>query len=203
MSSHDAVPREGATAASVTRKTPGKKGAPEPAPLGAVVGEHWRARSVLRTLPDDQNTGLWRTLNQVYAELPGQRPEEISGQLRTIVLPSYQTWCTARRAAQRFGAPLASPIARNPPPTPSPPKLMCVAQLDNCALTSAVLAVALYYNFPTFDSESRSRIYMAVFRTDGVCTYYAHIMHIFVYCISHNILMKCPQMSKGFYKNKP
>ena len=33
-------------------------------------------------------------------------------QLRTIVLPSYQTWCTARRAAQRFGAPLASPIAR-------------------------------------------------------------------------------------------
>ena len=26
---------------------------------------------------------------------------------------------------------------------------------DNCALTSAVLAVALYYNFPTFDSESR------------------------------------------------
>ena len=24
-----------------------KKGTPEPAPLGAVVGEHWRARSVL------------------------------------------------------------------------------------------------------------------------------------------------------------
>ena len=81
-------------------------------------------------------------------------------QLRTIVLPSYQTWCTARRAAQRFGAPLASPIARNPPPTPSPPKVVCVTHVcrDNCALTSAVLAVALYYNFPTFDSESRTRL---------------------------------------------
>ena len=42
-----------------------KKGTPEPAPLGAVVGEHWRARSVLGTLPDGQKTGLWRTLNQV------------------------------------------------------------------------------------------------------------------------------------------
>jgi len=155
VSSHDAVPREGATAASVTRKTPGKKGAPEPAPLGAVVGEHWRARSVLRTLPDDQNTGLWRTLNQVYAELPGQRPEEISGQLRTIVLPSYQTWCTARRAAQRFGAPLASPIARNPPPTPSPPKLMCVAQLDNCALTSAVCWQWLYITISLHSTQNR------------------------------------------------
>ena len=43
----------------------GKKGTPEPAPLGAVVEEHWRARSVLGTLPDGQKTGLWRTLNQV------------------------------------------------------------------------------------------------------------------------------------------
>ena len=43
----------------------GKKGTPEPAPLGAVVGGHWRARSVLGTLPDGQKTGLWRTLNQV------------------------------------------------------------------------------------------------------------------------------------------
>ena len=43
----------------------GKKGTPEAAPLGAVVGEHLRARSVLGTLPDGQKTGLWRTLNQV------------------------------------------------------------------------------------------------------------------------------------------
>ena len=43
----------------------GKKGTPEPTPLGAVVGEHWRAHSVLGTLPDGQKTGFWRTLNQV------------------------------------------------------------------------------------------------------------------------------------------
>ena len=49
----------------LTPQAPEKKGTPEPAPLGAVVGEHWRARSVLRTLPDGQKTGLWRTLNQV------------------------------------------------------------------------------------------------------------------------------------------
>ena len=49
----------------LTPRTPEKKGTPEPAPLGAVVGEHWRARRVLRTLPDGQKTGLWRTLNQV------------------------------------------------------------------------------------------------------------------------------------------
>ena len=49
----------------LTPGTPGKKGTPEPAPLGAVLGEHWRARSVLGTLPDGQKTGLWRTLNQV------------------------------------------------------------------------------------------------------------------------------------------
>ena len=47
----------------------GKKGTPEPAPLGAVLGEHWRARSVPGTLPDGQKTGLWRTLNQV-GEVP-------------------------------------------------------------------------------------------------------------------------------------
>ena len=49
----------------LTPRTPEKKGTPEPAPLGAVIGEHWRARRVLRTLPDGQKTGLWRTLNQV------------------------------------------------------------------------------------------------------------------------------------------
>ena len=49
----------------LTPGAPEKKGTPEPAPLGAVVGEHWRARSVLGTLPDGQKTGLWRTLNQV------------------------------------------------------------------------------------------------------------------------------------------
>ena len=53
----------------LTPSTPGKKGTPEPAPLGAVVGEHWRARSVLGTLPDGQKTGLWRTLNQVEWQL--------------------------------------------------------------------------------------------------------------------------------------
>ena len=34
-----------------------------------VVGEHWRARSVLGTLPDGQKTGLWRTLNQVSSHV--------------------------------------------------------------------------------------------------------------------------------------
>ena len=43
----------------LTPEAPGKKGTPEPAPLGAVVGEHWRARSVLGTLPDGQKTGLF------------------------------------------------------------------------------------------------------------------------------------------------
>ena len=51
----------------LTPGAPGKKGTPEPASLGAVLGEHWRARSVLGTLPDGQKTGLWRTLNQVRA----------------------------------------------------------------------------------------------------------------------------------------
>ena len=54
----------------LTHTPPGKKGTPEPAPLGAVVGGHWRARSVLGTLPDGQKTGLWRTLNQVRAHKP-------------------------------------------------------------------------------------------------------------------------------------
>ena len=45
----------------LTPMTPGKKGTSQPAPLGAVVGEHWRARSVPGTLPDGQKTGLWRT----------------------------------------------------------------------------------------------------------------------------------------------
>ena len=49
----------------LTPPAAGKKGTPEPPPLGAVVGEHWRARSVLGTLPDGQKTGFWRTLNQV------------------------------------------------------------------------------------------------------------------------------------------
>lgn len=57
-------PIGGATAANAPRAAE-KKGTPQPAPLGAVVGEHWRARSVLGTLPDGQKTGLWRTLNQV------------------------------------------------------------------------------------------------------------------------------------------
>ena len=43
----------------------GKKGTPEPSPLGAVVGGHWRARSELGTLPDGQKTGLRGTLHQV------------------------------------------------------------------------------------------------------------------------------------------
>ena len=76
VSSHDAVPREDTSRLvggpsgvqqQLTPRTPEKKGTPEPAPLGAVVGEHWRARRVLRTLPDGQKTGLWRTLNQVRA----------------------------------------------------------------------------------------------------------------------------------------
>ena len=74
MSSRAAVPREDTSRLvggpsgvqqQLTPATPGKKGGPEPAPLGAVLGEHWRARSVLGTLPDGQKTGLWRTLNQV------------------------------------------------------------------------------------------------------------------------------------------
>ena len=47
-------PFGGATAANAPRAAE-KKGTPQPAPLGAVVGEHWRARSVLGTLPDGQN----------------------------------------------------------------------------------------------------------------------------------------------------
>ena len=74
MSSRAAVPREDTSRLvggpsgvrkQLTPGAPGKKGTAEPAPLGAVVGEHWRARSVLGTLPDGQKTGLWRTLNQV------------------------------------------------------------------------------------------------------------------------------------------
>ena len=53
----------------LTPGPPGKKGTPEPAPLGAVLGEHWRVRSVLGTLPDGQKTGLGRTLNQVVSLL--------------------------------------------------------------------------------------------------------------------------------------
>ena len=80
MSSRAAVPREdtsrlvgGPSGVQQPRTpgAPGKKGTAEPAPLGAVVGEHWRARSVLGTLPDGQKTGLWRTLNQVPASLLG------------------------------------------------------------------------------------------------------------------------------------
>jgi hypothetical protein len=76
VSSRAAVPREdtsrlvGGPSGVREQRTlggPGKKGTAEPAPLGAVVGEHWRARSVLGTLPDGQKTGLWRTLNQVRA----------------------------------------------------------------------------------------------------------------------------------------
>ena len=74
VSSRAAVPREdtsrlvGGPSGVQQQLTPrpwGKKGTPEAAPLGAVVGGHWRARSVLGTLPDGQKTGLWRTLNQV------------------------------------------------------------------------------------------------------------------------------------------
>ena len=74
MSSRAAVPREDTSRLvggpsgvqqQLTPQPPEKKGTPEAAPLGAVVGEHLRARSVLGTLPDGQKTGLWRTLNQV------------------------------------------------------------------------------------------------------------------------------------------
>ena len=74
MSSSAAVPREDTSRLvggpsgvqqQLTPRAAEKKGTPQPAQLGAVVGEHWRARSVLGTLPDGQKTGLWRTLNQV------------------------------------------------------------------------------------------------------------------------------------------
>ena len=74
MSSRAAVPREDTSRLvggpsgvqqQLTPQPPEKKGTPEAAPLGAVVGEHLCARSVLGTLPDGQKTGLWRTLNQV------------------------------------------------------------------------------------------------------------------------------------------
>ena len=77
MSSRAAVPREDTSRLvggpsgvqqQLTPQPPEKKGTPEAAPLGAVVGEHLRARSVLGTLPDGQKTGLWRTLNQVWSE---------------------------------------------------------------------------------------------------------------------------------------
>ena len=42
-----------------------KKGCPEPAPLGGVGGEQWRAHSGLRSPPDGQKIGLWGSLNQV------------------------------------------------------------------------------------------------------------------------------------------
>ena len=78
MSSRAAVPREDTSRLvggpsgvqqQLTPEAAEKKGTPEPAPLGAVVGEHWRARSVLGTLPDGQKTGLWRTLNQVSSHV--------------------------------------------------------------------------------------------------------------------------------------
>ena len=53
----------------------------------------------------------WARVQQPHVARRTNRANTVR-QLRTIVLPSYQTWCTARRAAQRFGAPLASPIAR-------------------------------------------------------------------------------------------
>ena len=76
MSSSAAVPREDTSRLvggpsgvqqQLTPRAAEKNGTPQPARLGAVVGEHWRARSVLGTLPDGQKTGLWRTLNQVRA----------------------------------------------------------------------------------------------------------------------------------------
>ena len=80
MSSRAAVPREDTSRLvggpsgvqqQLTPQPPEKKGTPEAAPLGAVVGEHLRARSVLGTLPDGQKTGLWRTLNQVGCRVAG------------------------------------------------------------------------------------------------------------------------------------
>ena len=59
----------------LTSRAAGKKGTPEPAPLGAVVGEHWRARSVLGTLPDGQKTGILVDCfkNQEWGLSSGQR----------------------------------------------------------------------------------------------------------------------------------
>ena len=74
MSYHDAVPRQdtsrliGGLSGVQQRLTPGspeKKGLPEPAPLGGVGGEQWRAHSGVLSPPECQKIGLWGTLNQV------------------------------------------------------------------------------------------------------------------------------------------
>ena len=49
----------------LTPRSTKKKGCPEPAPLGGVGGEQWRAHSGLRSPPDGQKIGLWGSLNQV------------------------------------------------------------------------------------------------------------------------------------------
>ena len=87
-------PFGGATAANAGAA--GKNGTPEPAPLGAVVGGHWRARSVLGTLPDGQNTGLWRTLNQVVRATVRRHTQARRGRGRCRLLCFYGTrgvWC--------------------------------------------------------------------------------------------------------------
>ena len=91
-----------------------KKGCPEPAPLGGVGGEQWRAHSGLRSPPDGQKIGLWGSLNQVRGPARGRggngtaysgcfcyHPLEIPGVFRTssLVRWSYNNIVTLRRVA--------------------------------------------------------------------------------------------------------
>ena len=112
MSSRAAVPREdtsrlvGGPSGVQQQLTPrpwGKKGTPEAAPLGAVVGGHWRARSVLGTLPDGQKTGLWRTLNQVWqsAALSVSLRLYVATWLPTVRLPPSHVSSARVRAGWR------------------------------------------------------------------------------------------------------
>ena len=87
----------------LTPRTPVKKGTAQPAPLGAVVGEHWRARSVLGTLPDGQKTGLWRTLNQV--------PHSAQGLHSVSILRGVHCWGVRHTRHARGRS------ARRPPPS--------------------------------------------------------------------------------------
>ena len=79
----------------LTPRSTKKKGCPEPAPLGGVGGEQWRAHSGLRSPPDGQKIGLWGSLNL--------------------------TKCRVSFAADSFAADFCAAAATPPPPLFSPP----------------------------------------------------------------------------------
>ena len=64
----------------LTPRSTKKKGCPEPAPLGGVGGEQWRAHSGLRSPPDGQKIGLWGSLNQVA---PAEGPKRSRNSILT------------------------------------------------------------------------------------------------------------------------